>query len=169
MRLVEHLKSKKMEDRQSLIARYRAILTAADSATPEQARELEGIIEKLGYDLERVAKDADAIAMRGKLQRTAAGEADAQKQMNIARQKHAAWCDEAERIIKETEAKTVQLLSDKHESERVFGACRNAHRKLIELESANRELFDINDADLKRREHEHVGHQPNMHLGPELE
>jgi hypothetical protein len=166
MKLIEHLKAKESKDRETLVQRYRQILTAADAATPEEVRELQGIMLKLGHDSERVAKDADAIATRRKLLDIVADEADALKRMDAARQKHSLWAKEAERIFGEMEAKRVELLNEKHEAERIYGACRNAHRKLVELDSANMELFDVDDDDLRLRKHAQVGGAPNMTLGP---
>ena len=90
MRLAEHLKAKELDDRKTLVRRYRELLVTGDSITAAQLEELQSIMEKLGYDSVRVAKDADAVAMRRKLQTVASGEADAEKKMNAAQ---ASTCD----------------------------------------------------------------------------
>jgi len=167
--LKQRLREKEEKDREAALARYRIILTKGDAARDDEARELEEIMETLGFGSAKVAADIDAIQLRIRLRKVADGFDAANNGMIDARNRHAAWVAEADRIFRETEEKTKAVLAEKHAAETAQGACNNARRKLMELEAANMELFAVDASDLNERMRNHLGGQPDIHLGPRPE
>jgi hypothetical protein len=150
MRLVEHLKEKELRDRSGLIARYRKLLEVGDSPTHEQVAEIMEIAAKLGFDSDRIGKDADAIVARRRLQKVASEEGDRLKTAEAARAEHAKVCAEVKAALEEGQRKIDILAGKKDHAEMALGASRSAARQLAELNAANQELFGLTESEIVR-------------------